>query len=580
MKTKNGYKIKSDKELTLPEEIPPAYEKHGSLKAISRETGTPWRRMHKLYSLAVDQNLMTPIRVGNKGREDFKDSTRYTVRKEGKVRAIKPTELSVEPDEKGIKRYFFTCAQNNTALFDPLWNNMNVLAEYYNARIVISRFTYVKNAIGSQGDKNKIGPSKYNSIDRNDITWDSRIVPYIVDERTEVAPGLIWCGEMNILPTAVRPLSGLETYTRRESGIFPHAKIALESIPSNKAEPTKFNYTTGAVTQRNYIHKKAGLKGEFHHTYGFLLVEVDKEGNWFARQVVADDKGQIYDLDVKVSAGKITTSNRVEAIYWGDGHFIEADSVAVDIAFGKNGIKDQLRPKSDYIGDTISFRSRSHHEIKDPHIMYQHHVNGIEPIENEIALTINVLKNKLYRQWCKTNLVYGNHERHLGRWLKEQSGLKDPVNALFWVNAQKKGYDFIKKYGYEPNWLKVAIEIMEPGVVSLFNFLLEDQSSIVCHNRSGGVECGMHGDRGPKGAKGTASNLSRMGRKVCIGDKHSAEIKDGVFVAGTFSSLTDCGWAKGPSNWSHSHTVIYPNGKRAILTCWKGYFAAGRTNDE
>jgi len=573
------YTIKSDLEITTPEEVPKAYEKYGSLKAIWRETGTPWNRVKDLYYQAVNAKLMAPVKPGTRSREESKNTDTTPIHKQGNVRAIKPKPLDAEPDKDGIKRYFFTCAQNNTAIFEPLWKNMQVLAEYYNAKIVVARFTYMKRSLGGQGDKELIANPNKAPGKVDEFKWDERIVPHIVDERCEVARGLIWCGEMNILPTAVNPLSGFETYTRRESGIFPHAKMALQSIASNKNDPTKFNYTTGCITQRNYIHKKAGLKGEFHHTYGFLLVEIDKNDNWFARQVIADDNGQIYDLDVKVSAGKLTTGNRIEAIYWGDGHFIEADETAVNIAFGKNGIKDQLKPKYDYIGDVISFRARSHHEIKDPHLMYMHHVTGNDPIEKELKLTIDILKNKLYRQWCKTNLVYGNHERHLGRWLKEQDGRKDPVNALFWMNAQKKGYEYIKQKSQEPNWLEIAFDVVDPDVVKLFTFLLEDQSSIVCRNRGGGIECGMHGDRGPKGAKGTASNLSRMGRKICIGDKHSAEIKDGVFVSGTFSRL-DTYWAKGPSNWSHSHTVIYPNGKRAIITCWNGYFAAGRTNSD
>jgi hypothetical protein len=79
---------------------------------------------------------------------------------------------------------------------------------------------------------------------------------------------------MNILPTANDPLEGLETYSQRKSAIFPHAKMAMRSVATMKHEGTKLNFTTGTVTQMNYIQKKAGLVGEHHHVYGAVLVEV------------------------------------------------------------------------------------------------------------------------------------------------------------------------------------------------------------------------------------------------------------------------------------------------------------------
>jgi hypothetical protein len=150
-----------------------------------------------------------------------------------------------------------------------------------------------------------------------EIKWAPEIDNYHSDERLEIAPGLVWCGEQNIIPTAERPLRGLEVYTGRKSGIIPHVKIAMESIPSSKHAPTKFNYTTGTVTQRNYIQRKAGLKAQFHHCYGALLVEVDADGNWFCRQINADSDGMIYDLDICVHGKVLTTGNNVEAITWG-----------------------------------------------------------------------------------------------------------------------------------------------------------------------------------------------------------------------------------------------------------------------
>ena len=87
------------------------------------------------------------------------------------------------------------------------------------------------------------------------------------------------------MPTASNPLSGFETYSGRNSSIFPHAKLAMHSIASLQGSGAKLIYTTGTITQRNYIQKKAGILAEFHHCYGALLVEVDHEGVWKVRQI-------------------------------------------------------------------------------------------------------------------------------------------------------------------------------------------------------------------------------------------------------------------------------------------------------
>jgi hypothetical protein len=68
---------------------------------------------------------------------------------------------------------------------------------------------------------------------------------------------------MNTLPTAVRPLSGLTSYTRGRWGVFPHAKVALETVPAMPGQEPPIIMTTGCCTVENYIPKKAGVKGGF-----------------------------------------------------------------------------------------------------------------------------------------------------------------------------------------------------------------------------------------------------------------------------------------------------------------------------
>ena len=59
-----------------------------------------------------------------------------------------------------------------------------------------------------------------------------------------------------------------------------------------------------------------------------------------------------------------------------------------------------------------------------------------------------------------------------------------------------------------------------------------------------------------------------MGRKMTIGDKHSPEINEGVYVSGAMNLRH--GYNKGPSGWAVSHVIQYADGKRALITLQKG----------
>ena len=104
-------------------------------------------------------------------------------------------------------------------------------------------------------------------------------------------------------------------------------------------------------------------------------------------------------------------------------------------------------------------------------------------------------------------------------------------------------------------------------------FLREDESFIICSENGHGIECGMHGHLGPNGLRGNPAQFARMGRRANTGHTHSTGIHDGIYTSGTMS-LLDMIYNKGPSSWSHSEIVTYPNGKRAIVTFWEGGWRA------
>lgn len=549
-----------------------ALKKHKTLKAVHRATGTSWHKTHDLYKLALAEGLIDqPLPQGAPSREA--QSRQIKPRKAGgRVKALRLAQIDVTPDKAGIRRYIFTSAQNNTRLHEKFWTNLVAFSEHLGARLCVSRFTYNKRW---HLDMDKAQINQVGKKDAGEFWWDPKLQPYLLDERAVVATGLVWCGEMNIIPTAVRPLSGLETYTGRNSGIFPHAKIAMESIAAGKYEPTKFNYTTGTVTQRNYIQRKEGLKAEFHHCYGALLVEVDEDGNWYCRQLNADSTGTFYDLDLRAKDGEVTDGHRVEGLTIGDIHVDQIDKTAKDLIWEEGGVVDVLNPKRQFLHDVLDFYRQNHHEVQNPHTQFRKHIEGKTSVAKELVDVRDFLAD-VARPDVETLVVDSNHHHALGRWLREQNGLKDPSNAEIWLKVHGAVYDSIRANATEPNYLRIAMQaIGEPKFEKKYGikFLDQDESYIICNDANGGIECGLHGHDGPNGSRGSPRSLAKMGRKANTGHTHVAGIYDGVYTAGC-TCILDPEYVRGPSAWSQSHIVTYANGKRAIITFWAGKWRA------
>jgi hypothetical protein len=474
------------------------------------------------------------------------------------------------PPGARVARYILTSAQNNTYVHNAFLANLEAYARATGARIMIARYSYNKAAYGKGSTKAGRAPT---ASDTNGLWYDPAIADYVCDDparhgscRWQLAPDLVWCAEMNILPTAVLPLSGLESYTASASGVFPHAKIALESVAVIGDRPPKFNYTTGTVTQRNYIAKKEGLKGEFHHQFGALFVEVDLvTGDWWARHLNADADGSFYDLTWRVAEGAVTGGHRALAINPGDIHASENDPECVAAIWGPGRALDTLRPEYQFWHDSDSFRNRTHHEMKSFEKRFRKWAAGdrYDVVENEIG----ELAAQLYagrRDWCQTVIVSSNHDRHGDRWLDDCDPKQDLPNARYFHQASAARTEALEVAPLESDWtfLAWALERAMPGGVPAR--ILPRDATFLIGPAGHEIECGSHGDEGPNGSRGSAAALSKLGVRMNIGHSHSATIRHGLFQAGVCTRRLP--YAHGPSSWSLSHILTYANGKRCMLT--------------
>ena len=524
---------------TLRDKIVASFNKHsGNITAVSREVGCS--------RSSVRRNI---AKVGI-GKKPFAGGKR-------KVKIQKNTL----PKTGGVKRYIITSAQNNTHVHEDFWDNIKALAEHYSAEILVGTYSYNQNNYGKLAVKR--GTKK--AVETT-LWFDPLLTDYIKagDEKIELAPGLTWIGTMNILPTEDNPISGLETYGGASSVIFPHAKVEMRSIATPPDMPVKFIYTTGSVTQMNYLQKKLGIKAEHHHRYSCLIVEVNAKGEWWVRQVSARKSGMnIQDLNVLVEDGRvISTTAPVAAIAWGDLHGTIADPKIVD---GSQKMLDTLRPVSQYIHDAMEGISMNPHMRKHNaiHEGFTRWLRGLNRVEEEFKQTRVVLE-KYLRPWVKTICPDANHDRSwLVKWLRDYDYRKDASNSEFFLSLQNFMYKELRggKLAKNVNLMEYAFRLvgLQNGAVK---FLLPDEPSLV-----GDVAYDMHGHVGANGTFGAPGNLSKIGRKATTMHTHSAGIYHGLFVGGTSSKLTrEWDYTTGPSSWSHSHVAQYPNGQRTIIT--------------
>jgi hypothetical protein len=450
--------------------------------------------------------------------------------------------------------FIITSAQNNTYVHGDVLKTLELIAKHNDAQIIVGTFSYNKNG--------------FQNLQKSDGDWfDPKIEDYIVDEPLMLSDKLIYCGELNILPTAENPLSGFHSYTKDCSGIIPHAKVQLETLPRHKSEShTRMLYTTGAITLQNYIQKTSGQKASFHHIFGALIVEIDLDGDHFVRQLIADSStGHIQDLDVLYTPDGYFENQRVEAINWGDIHVEKKDDVVYNTSFyNKDSMFDVLKPRYQFCHDTGDGEARNHHNISDPYFRFKAYTTNKDFVEDNIRSVGDFLAS-IERSYCTTVVVESNHDTVLQRWLKSADYKTDPANALFFLDCQYRTYQSIHNGEEDFSVFEYAVKKYTDAGLSNVIFLREDDSFTIC----GDIECGMHGHNGTNGAKGSVAIFKKLGTRCNIGHSHTPTIKDGVYYAGVTAKL-DQGYNKTATTWAHSHIVTYPTGKRTIVTIVNG----------
>lgn len=544
-----------------PEE--PTAEDHAKKRAreLQREVRTLLRR--SAYPVV---NVEAVVVNSHLTRRYSRDDGAYQMRESTPRTWLKDT-LRVAPVKDARNRsYLLTGAQNDAALHEPFWENLQAYAHFLDAEIVVGPWTYETQWW-----------SENNPLAR---AYDERLHDHLCFGQMAIGDDFVFCGEMNTLPTASRPISDLVTYSRGRWAVFPHAKLQLKSVPSTDPHSQAHQVmTTGACTHPQVIPRKAGVKSIFHHVIGATLVEFDADGDVFCRQISAADDGSFQDLDIQVAQGRVTKGAPVSAVIFGDIHVRKLDPVNAESLFGSQpeSLLSVLKPHRIFLHDLHDHESRNHHHVGDNAYAYEMAYRGRDSVLGEISDAGDFLV-MLQRHGAQIHVVESNHDLALERYIREGRYRGDGVNIrlglqledayLAWRETVADALDSSQRPSTF-SLLEHAIRMLKGSAVEKIKWIHDGQSFIL-----DGVECGHHGFRGPNGAKGTVAGFARIGRKMSIGDKHSPEIMDGVYVAGVMA--LQMGYNKGPSSWAVSHIIHYPNGKRALVTMQKGKWRAQR----
>lgn len=479
-------------------------------------------------------------------------------------RPVSHRDPSLAAKPRSSRVYLCTAAQDSTPHHDGFWRNLLAYAAFRDAEVIVGGFTYQK------------GLFQDHAVVAN--VYDRAISPYLKPEKIELAPGLVWCGHANILPTAAKPTTGWDTLTGDKWGLIPHAKIRLDSIPVMPGSAPKQVITTGVVTIPNYVQRAAGQKADFHHTIGASIVEVDPDGKFWVRQISATKDGSFQDLDIMVADEKVSTGNRVEAITWGDIHHEKLDPDVAKWAWGMGEapgpiMLDTLRPRFQFFHDLSDFTPRNHHNRHDPHFRAKMLAAGTDNVEAALRGCAGFI-TATQREWSQSVVIESNHDTAFARWLQSGDGRDDAENAYFWHRWNANWHDSIKAGEEGYNVFDAALRTLGTDSLRDVVFVPEGQSFTICQAYTP-IECGLHGHNGPNGSRGSIQAFARIAPKANIGHGHTPGVVEGAYMAGISGRLDQGYNVNGPTSWAHADIITYPTGKRTIVTKIDGRWRGG-----
>ena len=414
-----------------------------TLQNMSKKKITQEFRDHFLYDIKTTGNIthsmintlkalnLTYSELGYKAEDSLRRALSKINEKTNGGNLIENSPHFKKAKKKKVRKkgkYIVTSAQNATPIHKIFFNNLIKYSKHIGAELIVVPLRYRNPTSVFQ--------------DRKHDEWDAKLTPYLVAQRVSLAENVILLGNIKTQPTAATPLTGMAGFTGIESSIVPHPSIHFETCPVLRSHyPNKYMATTGTCTLDNFTDSKAGAKGEFHSVLGAVYVDDTND----IRQITADDNGNFYDLELKVSDGNVSTSTeRALGLVLGDLHFgsEKKDSISKSMAHIRS-----YKPQSVCLHDVFDGYSINHHEKNSPFTLMEKEKRGQLSLEGELDYAVEALDNltQEFRKDTEFVLVYSNHDDFLDRYLDSNDWRKNPNKSIYLELAYKKSKGLFPK---------------------------------------------------------------------------------------------------------------------------------------
>ena len=444
-------------------------------------------------------------------------------------------------------RYILTTAQNNTDIDADMLGAVLQYCSDNNARLLVAKTTYNKNGFQQATDA------------AEPIYYAAEIVPYLVTGHINLGGAIDFLADSNVLPTAKNPLSGFQAATLTGvSAVIPAVKIALQCTATLKGGEGKILYSTGAITKRNYILRKAGQVALTEHNIGALFVDTLQNPPVIRQLERVGDCVGFYDEGNYYTPTGSSNGFRPAALQFGDIHAekMEDKNLADMLA-----LICKYQPINAILHDVCDFSSRNHHNIKDCAFIFAQHV-AKNTVKNDIQLVTDVIDELAQCVAGCGGLVHiieSNHDLAINTWLKNSDFKQDPVNAVTYLECMLALYKAIEGGTTDFNMLEFAYKEIGAGDSHNVIFHKTDESVIIA-----GVEMGCHGHTGINGSRGSPQQFRTLGIPLNTGHTHTPSIVGACYTAGVSASL-EMGYNVGPSSWRLANVLTWPNGQRQVI---------------
>lgn len=480
------------------------------------------------FGINYDDNVrrVSSFMLDSKG---VTDCTEQNVEESDDFKKAKEREF-----DKTKNRFIITWCQNETDIHEQFLSNIESYAEAIDASIHV--------ILGRYRNPSSLSTSKNIEKKEEDIEtfWNKRVIQYADANRHNIHKHLCILSDIKVQPTASTPLSGLNGITGLESCILGHPRVHMKSLPILDGYPHKLLLTTGAVSLENYTDTKVGAKGAFHHTLGFVVVELDGD-DFHVRQVTASDDGSFYDLDLFVDEEGVSYHSGADHVVFGDLHLGETNEEVLATSFN---LAEKLNCKDVILHDVFNGHSISHHERNNPFVLMKREEDGSDNLFKELHNVLDFFNE--YHDYNFT-VVKSNHDVFLDRWLNDVDWRKSN-NKMAYLKLANLLADSKNDKGVLDLYLEAC------GVENAFCLGINDSYTV------GGIECGQHGHIGANGSRGGSNQFKELNTRIITGHSHSPIRIDGHSAVGTLTHLR-VGYNSGASSWMNTNIAVYPNGK-------------------